>query len=206
MYQPTITSQMPPGWQGAPFDGHFVMLTPRWDSAKYLRNSTGAGKPENRGGASFAYLATLHYSTKAGAPERAVAQHIKKAFTKPDDTKPFMTVKHVMGQTPEEALHRLQLDTKRRTANWKASVKQCKRYWGDNYTQGGLRECDEYPFQSTYEGAAVHDYDPDAKKFNFSVQPLAKADNGAAGNLLNGFYTKNRLIDGPDDGFMVKVD
>ncbi|GAA2768565.1 hypothetical protein GCM10010103_76070 [Streptomyces paradoxus] len=34
---------------------------------------------------------------------------------------------------------------------------------GANYTQGGARECDEYPFATTYEGAAEHDYDADAK-------------------------------------------
>lgn len=54
-------------------------------------------------------------------------------------------------------------------------------------------------------GAAQADYDPDAKKFNFSVKPVAKADNGAAGSLLLGFYAKNRFIDGLQDGFLVKI-
>ncbi|MYS95770.1 hypothetical protein GTY58_00180 [Streptomyces sp. SID5469] len=77
---------------------------------------------------------------------------------------------------------------------------------------GGLRtvlpsgsQCDEYPFATTYEGAAEYDYDPDARKFNFSVRPIAKADNGAGGSLLLSFYAKNRLIDGLEDGFGVKI-
>ncbi|WP_229914412.1 NucA/NucB deoxyribonuclease domain-containing protein, partial [Streptomyces capitiformicae] len=70
---------------------------------------------------------------------------------------------------------------------------------------GKLRECDEYPFATTYEGSAEPDYDADAKKFNFSVKPIAKADNGAGGNLLLGFYAKNRIIDGMEDGFIVKI-
>ncbi|WP_406088915.1 hypothetical protein [Streptomyces sp. NBC_01013] len=39
---------------------------------------------------------------------------------------------------------------------------------------------------------------------NYSAMPLDRTQNGAAGNLLAGFYTNNRMIDGPDDGFIVK--
>ncbi|MFF8366820.1 NucA/NucB deoxyribonuclease domain-containing protein [Rhodococcus erythropolis] len=73
-----------------------------------------------------------------------------------------------------------------------------------NYTSGG-KECDEYPFASTYEGAAEHDYDPEAKKFNFSAKPIPKDDNQAGGLILKSFYAKNRIIDGLDDGFIVKI-
>ncbi|MFF1626954.1 hypothetical protein [Streptomyces sp. NPDC058272] len=59
--------------------------------------------------------------------------------------------------------------------------------------------------RTTYERAAEHDYDADAKKINFSVKPIAKADNRAGGNLLLSIYAKNRLIDGMDDGFLVKI-
>ncbi|MFF7258676.1 hypothetical protein ACFZCL_00055 [Streptomyces sp. NPDC008159] len=205
VYQPSITITPPPNATlTGDLKGDLFILPSRWDAAGYLANSTGGGNPVKKGAASFAYIGTLVYSTKAGAEERAVAQHIKTAFTKPEDTKPYMSAKKVPGQTAKEPLHRT-VNKTRRTDNRKAAVKQCKRYWGANYTHGGVRECDEYPFATTYEGAAEHDHDADAKKFNFSVKPIAKEDNGAAGNLLRSFYAKNRIIDGTDDGFIVKI-
>jgi hypothetical protein len=133
-----------------------------------------------------------------------VAQHIKTAFTSPEDTYPYMSAKKVPGQTPKDPLHRT-VNKTRRDDNRKAAVKQCRRYWGAGYSHGGTRECDEYPFATTYEGAAEHDYDADAKKFNFSVRPIPEDDNGAGGDLLTGFYAKNRILDGMDDGFIVKI-
>ncbi|WP_405863591.1 hypothetical protein [Streptomyces sp. NBC_00005] len=59
------------------------MLAPRWDAASYLANSTSGGNPDKKGAATFSYVSTLTYSAKPGAEERAVAQHIKSAFTKP---------------------------------------------------------------------------------------------------------------------------
>ncbi|WP_406358558.1 hypothetical protein [Streptomyces sp. NBC_00658] len=205
VYEPAISYTPPAGWtlSGAT-GGKLFMLAPRWDAAKYLANSTGGGNPAKKGAATFSYVPTLTYSAKAGAEERAAAQHIKTAFTKPEDTKPYMSAKKVPGQTAKTPLHRT-VNKTRKDDNRKAAVKQCKRYWGANYTQGATRECDEYPFATTYEGAAEHDYDADAKKFNFSVKPIAKADNGAGGNLLLSFYAKNRLVDGMDDGFIVKI-
>jgi hypothetical protein len=205
IYQPSVTITPPPNAQlTGDLKGDLFFLPPRWDAAKYLANSTGGGNPDKRGAASFAYIGMLNYSTKAGAKERAVAQHIKTAFTKPQDTKPYMSAKKVPGQTPDKPLHRT-VNKTRKDDNRKAAVKQCKRYWGANYTHGGTRECDEYPFATTYEGAAEHDYDADAKKFNFSVKPIAEADNGAGGSLLLSFYAKNRVIDGMEDGFIVKI-
>ncbi|WP_254707200.1 NucA/NucB deoxyribonuclease domain-containing protein [Streptomyces lunaelactis] len=205
VYEPVITITPPAGWKlGGALTGKLFMLAPRWDAATYLANSTGGGNPGRKGAATFSYLPTLTYSAKAGAEERAVAEHIRTAFTKPLDTKPYMSAKKVPGQEAKAPLHRLVQRT-RKDDNRKAAVKQCKRYWGDGYSWGGTRECDEYPFATTYEGAAQADHDPDAKKFNFSVLPVAKADNGAAGSLLLGFYAKNRLVDGPQDGFLVKI-
>jgi hypothetical protein len=46
------------------------------------------------------------------------------------------------------------------------------------------RECDEYPFVSTYEGAAEVEYDSEAKKFNFSVKPIPGPENEAGGTIV----------------------
>lgn len=205
VYQPSITITPPPNATlTGDLKGDLFLLAPRWDAASYLANSTGGGNPAKKGAATFSYVGTLTYSAKAGAEERAVAQHIRTAFTNPQDTKPYMSAKKVPGQTAKHPLHRT-VSKARRDDNRKASVKQCKRYWGANYSQNNTRDCDEYPFATTYEGAAEHDYDQDAKKFNFSVRPLPKPDNIAGGNLLTSFYAKNRLIDGMDDGFIVKI-
>ncbi|GHE58689.1 hypothetical protein GCM10017771_81760 [Streptomyces capitiformicae] len=140
IYQPSVTITPPPNvtLTGA-LKGDLFFLPPRWDAAKYLANSNGGGNPDKRGAASFAYIGTLIYSTKAGAEERAVAQHIKTAFTNPEDTKPYMSAKKVPGQTAKAPLHRT-VNKTRRDDNRKAAVKQCRRYWGANYTQGGARE------------------------------------------------------------------
>ncbi|WP_128819887.1 NucA/NucB deoxyribonuclease domain-containing protein [Streptomyces sp. S063] len=65
---------------------------------------------------------------------------------------------------------------------------------------GVSRECDEYPFASTYEGAAQSKYDQTKPKDNFSARPLPKADNGAGGSILKIFMDRNRILDGFSSG------
>ncbi|MER6609842.1 NucA/NucB deoxyribonuclease domain-containing protein [Streptomyces sp. NPDC000927] len=204
VYEPAISYTPPPGWtlHGA-LGGKLFMLAPRWESASYLANSTGGGKPEKKGAATFSYLSALTLSAKKGAEEQAEAAHIRQAFLVPQDTKPYMSAKKVPGQTAKDPLHRT-VSQSRNDKNRAAAVKQCKRYWGPNYTTGG-KECDEYPFASTYEGAAEPEYDPEVRKFNFSAKPIPKADNQAGGLILKSFYGKNRILDGLDDGFIVKI-
>lgn len=205
VYEPAISYSPPAGWaMSGSRGGTLFMLAPRWDAATYLANSTGGGNPAKKGAATFSYVPTLTLSAKAGADERAEAQHIKQAFLVPQDTKPYMSAKKVPGQNVDDPLHRT-VSQSRNDANRTAAVKQCKRYWGANYTASGTKECDEYPFASTYEGAALPDYDPEAKKFNFSAKPIAKDDNRAGGLILKSFYGKNRMLDGSGDGFIVKI-
>lgn len=204
VYQPVVTASAVPGWIGAPSTGKPFLLAPRWDAAKYLNNPTGGTKPANKGSAAFSYLSTLEYSTKATAPERGAAAHIKKAFTKPKTTQPPNGDKRIPGQNVDTPLHRLYLDAKRRKDNRSRAVSNCRRYFGADYTKGG-KDCDEYPFATTYEGAAQAEYDPHSEKLNFSVLPVDATQNQDAGRILGHFLTKNRIIDGPDDGFLVKI-
>ncbi len=197
-FEASATITPPPGYTASgELSGTLFFLPPRWDKAKYLSKPT-------QGGAAFTYLVPLVYSTKAGAPERAVAQHIKNAFTKPGTTKPDNANKKVPGSTVQTPLHRLYHDNARRKKNRSTAVSTCKKFFGDDYAQGG-KECDEYPFATTYEGCAQTTYEPSAPKDNFSVLPLAKKDNGNAGNLLGQFMTLNRILDGDDDGFYVTI-
>ncbi|MFB6632164.1 hypothetical protein ACFCWY_19925 [Streptomyces sp. NPDC056362] len=191
----TITP--PPGYRpGGDLSGTLFFLPPRWDKAPYLKVPAGA--------AVFSYAVPLHYSTKQGAPERAVAEHIKTAFTAPGRTKPANRAKNVAGQSPAASLNRLYYDNTRRKKNRSTAVATCKREFGTGYAAGG-KECDEYPFATTYQGCAQSAYETGAAKNNFSVKALPKADNGNAGNLLGQFMTLNRIIDGKDDAFYVSV-
>ncbi|WEH18461.1 NucA/NucB deoxyribonuclease domain-containing protein [Streptomyces sp. VNUA24] len=188
----------PPGYTAAgELSGTLFFLPPRWDKASYLPKSA-------QGGAVFTYLVPLVYSTKAGSPEKAVADHIKTAFTKPGSTKPTKAGKKVPGSSAQSPLHRLYHDNARRKKNRSTAVSACKKAFGKDYAKGG-KECDEYPFATTYEGCAQNTYEPSAPKNNFSVRPLAKKDNGNAGNLLGQFMTLNRILDGDDDGFYVTI-
>lgn len=204
VYEPSVSYRAPAPWKlSGATGGKLFMLAPRWDAASYLSNSTGGGNPARKGAAAFSYVTPLTLSAKAGAPERAEAAHIRQAFLVPDDTKPYMAAKKVPGQTVSDPLHRTVSST-RADKNRSAAKKQCRRYWGANYANGG-KECDEYPFASTYEGAALPEYDSEAKKFNFSVKPINGTENRNGGLILQSFYGKNRIIDGMDDGFIVKV-
>ncbi|WP_255310755.1 NucA/NucB deoxyribonuclease domain-containing protein [Streptomyces viridosporus] len=205
VYEPAISYTPPAPWKlSGALGGKLFMLAPRWDAASYLANSTGGGTPDKKGAVTFSYVTPLTLSAKQGAEEQAEAAHIRQAFLVPQDTKPYMSAKKIPGQTAKEPLHRT-VSATRIDKNRAAAVKQRKRYWGADYTQGGTLECDEYPFASTYEGAAEPEFDADAKEFNFSAKPMAKDDNKAGGLILKSFYAKNRIIDGMDDGFIVGI-
>ncbi|MFD8462674.1 hypothetical protein ACFV27_38720 [Streptomyces antimycoticus] len=213
-YQPFLNLIVPPNWVIQQGDGKVRVgfLAAQWDAAKYLYNAGGGGDAKKKGGASFPVAVYLPYSSKVGAPERAVAQHLKTAHTKPQDTKPVNSVKNVPGFGTDRKLHRLYRDQTRRDKNRDEAIKVCRKYWGDGYSEGGKKECDEYPFAITYEGCAqaLPQYEPSTPKNNFSAMPLPKADNGNAGTILAGFLTKNRIVEGrigteEIDAFMVKI-
>ncbi|MGW5449949.1 hypothetical protein [Streptomyces asiaticus] len=141
-------------------------LAAQWDAAKYLYNAGGGGDAKKKGGASFPVAVYLPCSSKAGAPERAVAQHLKTAHTKPQDTKPVNSAKNVPGFGTDRKLHRLYRDQTRRDKNRDEAIKVCRKYWGDGYSEGGKKECDEYPFAITHEGCAqaLPQYEPSTPK------------------------------------------
>lgn len=213
VYEPVIKLTPPPGYKlSGNTEGKLFMLPPRWDAASYLPNEEGQkGKPHTKGAASFSFLGFLKYSSKPGAKEKAVADHIKKAFNKPKDTKPVNTDKDIPGAVPRESISRLFHDKKRRNQNRSAAVRTCVKYWGKNYT-AGKKECDEFPFASTYQGAAQKKSEPKAPADNFSALPIPKTENGAGGTMLALFYDQERLLDGlhsdpkeVDDGFIVVI-
>ncbi|MFI8879858.1 hypothetical protein [Streptomyces sp. NPDC055243] len=198
-YQPNIKLSPPPGWTiGLPSDSDIFMLPPRWDKATYLPNRA-------KGAAVFSMVTALKLSTKPSAPEWDVAKHIKLAYTNPGATKPPYSGKELPGNSANAPLTRLHKDATRRKENRNRAIYNCKKYYGADYTEGGRKECDEFPMATAYEGAAMSKYDPRAHPKNFSAKPVDEKANGAAGNLSAQYYDKNRILDGPDDGFLVKI-
>ncbi|MER5747110.1 hypothetical protein ABT097_28050 [Streptomyces sp. NPDC002225] len=197
VYEPVISITPPPGYTLNGAGGKLFMLAPRWDKASYVSRDDGA--------AAFSYLPTLTYSSKKGAPEKAVADHIKKAYSSPGATKPVNSAKKIPGQSASDPLNRLFRDTDRRKKNRSEAIKVCEKYWGKKYSKNNTYQCDEFPFATTYQGAAESQFEAAAPKNNFSAMPLVTAENRDAGILLGQFMTKNRIIDGTNDGFIVKI-
>lgn len=119
------------------------------------------------------------------------ARHYDDALHHTERTFPSIIGKSVPGE--DRPLHRT-LDSGRQTANNDAAVKTCKDVWGPY--DGNLLNCDEYPFASTQEGAALGDG-------NYSARVIDAGDNQAAGRWLNSNYTLNRIIDG--DAFYITI-
>ncbi|MFI6517505.1 hypothetical protein ACIBF1_18265 [Spirillospora sp. NPDC050679] len=133
-----------------------------------------------------------------------VAQHIRDALNTPDSTYPKEDhPKRIPGKwsVNAEPLHRVDRDGQfgRSNESWKKSGcgqnTTAGNPWANYYTPAtGLpattkpeQECDEYPFGSTWEGAADPDHD-------FSVRWVDKSHNGSAGNRLGEFYVNDRIL------------
>jgi hypothetical protein len=87
----------------------------------------------------------------------------------------------------------------------------------DRYPRPSGKSCDEYPFRSTYEGAAVAippgvartfdwceiDEPPGTGPVGYSVCMIDELQNSSGGGFLNSFYLSNRVLD--HDPFRVWV-
>ncbi|WP_371517721.1 NucA/NucB deoxyribonuclease domain-containing protein [Kitasatospora sp. NBC_01300] len=69
----------------------------------------------------------------------------------------------------------------------------CTQYFGQLADD---LQCDEYPFASTWEGAAKDDN-------NYSIMPVNKTDNLSAGGTLSAWYANERILD--KDPFFVDI-
>jgi hypothetical protein len=78
------------------------------------------------------------------------------------------------------------------------SVKTCHLEYGPTPEQ---KDCDEYPFASTYEGSLAQPLGPD--NYNFSVRYIDRSDNRRVGSWLGKWYVKDRILQG--DKFKVNL-
>nr|WP_281178465.1 DNRLRE domain-containing protein [Streptosporangium amethystogenes] len=152
-------------------------------------------------------------------PMSQVANHLMMARDYPESTQPEetfdkprkpITGKKFPGFWPREALHYMAPnaltddDVLIRSRNKNMKDKVCRDQFAAEVAAG--KECDEYPFASTREGAGQRkvDSDPKTQIWNFSIWPVIKVHNGAAGNHKQTFEMQYRLLN--EDPFWVIVD
>jgi hypothetical protein len=165
----------------------------RFDSAWYLAQKQGAIFDR-----SIPWIGI----SKSNEDEDESADHIEHALNDPNDTVPRIDQdKHIPGGSRDDTVHRLYYDEERRDANREGFAKPACRVEWPNYSAEG-KDCDEFPFASTYEGAARHLYE-DIPYGMFSVRAIDKDDNQRVGSRLGVWYSFDRILD--NDRFYVRI-
>jgi hypothetical protein len=165
----------------------------RFDSGRRMSPANGAVLVE--------FIPVMQFSL-SDPTENQSALHIRDAQLNPLRTFPSWLGKTIPGRAGgSEPLHRL-VDDALQAANRAASIAFCKETWGPNYATGG-KQCDEYPFCTTYEGAVTGTEDTPGLPPRLSVRPIKGNDNCTSGSRLGVFYTAQRIID--HDAFFVNI-
>ena len=131
------------------------------------------------------------------------AAFIKDAQEDITRTRPGIPGKRVPGALGEVPLHRLYstYDTGNTYKATRRKVpKTCRRYYGVNYSQNRTRDCDEYPFASTYENAAR--VDPSGP-YDYAVRAISASHNRSAGATYGAWLAADHILD--RDPFWVKI-
>lgn len=205
VFQPVYEFTIPGYSQAIPTSGEVGRL--RFDSAWYLRRGKlgsvfDDATPALRFDRSDRTDASRDYLGVA-----KVADHIGDAQTRPSETLPPKTSKHLPGAEPADPMHRLvpgagAEQRKRRNANRSESTGYCDS--GKVPGAGKDKDCDEYPMAATYEGAARHTYENDERyKNDYSVRYIARDDNQEAGRRQYAWSENDRLLDG--DPFIIEI-
>ncbi|CAM3687257.1 hypothetical protein KIPE111705_20580 [Kibdelosporangium persicum] len=149
----------------------------------------------------------LNYNFGNGYDE--VVHHIRKAQNQPAQTYPnYGTPKNIPGKWASDAsqppLTRVQYNGE----DWKKNAAEKDRACDKQppYTGPGqlpdfdktTRQCDEYPFATTQQGAGKGDG-------NFSIQDVPKEQNGLAGNALQWYLEWDRILYKDLDNYWVKA-
>lgn len=204
----TSTPQGAKGWQ----------TSVRFDTSDYLKyqstevNATGA--------VFYDIIPSIEYRRNDTAVSE-VAKHIWDAFVNPGITKPVIPAggppKVIPGASNnvDDTIQRLYWNDdntgrndKRIDENRSKAVAECKLNWGDPLPIG--HECDEFPFATTYQGAAGYAYHDSPRPLQWSARSLPATDNREAGKRLNAFYSHDRILDWSyigrlTDDFFVRV-
>lgn len=173
----------PPFWPG-PVKRYVMEGGFRFDSAQYIYHK---GTQYGHGAIFDRVLPRLQlFRSEPGFPQ--VSEHIWQALNNPGSTKPEVRGK----QIPSE-LHRIYYDGVRRGANNGQAKITCNVYF-PGHGSGTGENCDEFPFQTTAEGAAASQYG--APFGQYSAKPVPDTENSIAGNGISVFYGWDRILDG----------
>ncbi|GII81382.1 hypothetical protein Sru01_63640 [Sphaerisporangium rufum] len=167
-----------------------------------------------KGGCRLKYARMIYQMKRTDPLIGQVALHVWQAFYQPETTRPRADNKIVPGNA-DFLPGRLQepRDPRAKALHRAARYKDLPAGWSDIPTKNGKRkdtlcltewsaaersgkQCDEYPFATTHEGAY-------SAGTNVSVKPIDRLHNRDAGNDLNFFYERFRILDG--DRFWVRI-
>lgn len=144
--------------------------------------------------------AVMHYRLTPLTPEEnvyEVARHIKDAQDDPENVKPGGIGTAIPGgKASGVPLTRLveDIDPAAKTFAQRSGdiiERDCARYFTPAEREG--KDCDEYPFNSTWQGAAFTEQFP-GSKWKFSVRPLDRTQNRRAGAYLVNWYTDDHIL------------
>jgi PKD domain len=179
---------------------HELTVPFRCDAAPYLGS----------GGCIFHNVDAVHFVSIR--PEDRVweqALHILEAQTVPELTRPGILGKtipgrHESGVPPLTRLYSGYDDNGQSAANNRTARATCVEHWGPHYARGpdGPRQCDEYPYASTFEGAYRSVLFPDMP-YSYSAKPIDKDHNERAGRELGTYYQQDHILHG--DTFYVTI-
>ncbi|MFJ5734626.1 NucA/NucB deoxyribonuclease domain-containing protein [Streptomyces microflavus] len=180
--------------------------TDNYEGPNVRCDSTSAGR---RHGCGFAdqNIPMIHRITHS-AENKEYAEHVKQAQSDPDRTMPTSAQKKSIPGSPESLTTLSYLTNKSASdANGRKAISACQRIYGRSYatSAGYARECDEYPYRSTHQGAkSAEDTSGGNDGFNhFSSKPIKKEHNGSGGTALGNFYSFQRMLE--KDQFYVHV-
>jgi hypothetical protein len=178
-------------------EGDFALTHPfRCDAAAYASG----------GGCIFHTVdAVMHYQLSGSVGE--VARHIKDAQDDPENMKPGGVGTEIPGgKASGKPLTRLVEKATPESQTYYNRTgdiieRDCARYFTADERAG--KDCDEYPFHATWEGAAYSEANPGAK-WKYSVRPLNRSQNRVAGTDLQLWYQNDHIL--AFDPYWVQID
>ncbi|MFD5223345.1 DNRLRE domain-containing protein [Streptomyces tendae] len=139
----------------------------------------------------------------------AVADHIGDALDAPGSTYPTKNDKNIPGGDPLDPMHRLVpgygvTERDRYDANRAIVSSTCNSSgMPGRPAEGENLDCDEFPFASSYEGAARHQYEGDEYLNDFSVRYIDPTENQEAGRRLGAWYDNDRILS--HDPYIIRI-
>ncbi|MFI9781265.1 DNRLRE domain-containing protein [Streptomyces sp. NPDC051956] len=196
-FTPTFEFTLPGYGQFIPTEGEEGEI--RFDSAAYNPwANVGSVFPDATPSFRYDKSDTSRVVPDAYTGVEAVARHIDEARKDPDSSFPKKTGKNLPGESPLHPLHRI-TESAGATSKARYDENEKVRKLDCNENTPGApaagKDCDEYPFRSSAEGAARYKYEGDEFKDDFSVRYINREENQEAGRRLGAWYHSDRILD-----------